>query len=240
MILITICARGGSKGIPKKNIKLLNGVPLIGYTILVAKRFAKRKKKCSIILSTENNEIKEVAKDFGLESNYTRPDFLSEDHVGKLDVIKHAVEGFENLNNCKVKYVIDLDITSPLRKIEDIEEALKKLKSNSNSLNIFSVSPANRNPYFNMVELKNNSDFVSLVKENKETFKTRQNSPLVFDMNASIYIYKREFFNKNYETCITEKSIIYLMKNPCFDLDHIFDFKIMETLLKEGIINLKL
>jgi len=90
-ILITICARGGSKGIPGKNIKILNGKPLIGYTIDIAKRFQEKHGNVEIALSTDSDEIIRVAEECGLHSEYKRPASLGGDSVGKIDAIKDVV-----------------------------------------------------------------------------------------------------------------------------------------------------
>ena len=156
----------------------------------------------------------------------------------KIEVIKDLLEYVESTNNLRYDYIIDLDITSPLRTTLDIEKALKLLISDKKALNIFSVSKASRNPYFNMVEKDSNSKYVKLIR-NEGKFSNRQDAPEVFDMNASFYIYKRFFFDSNNSSAITGKSLHYLMPDICFDLDEPIDFEIMECLLKEGIIKIQ-
>jgi CMP-N,N'-diacetyllegionaminic acid synthase len=229
-ILLTICARGGSKGIPGKNIKMINGKPLIYYTIKVAKDFAK-KYNADITISTDSVTIKKVASEYGLHNNYVRPGILSKDDVGKIATIFDVIN-FEEFNKSKTyDYIIDLDVTSPLRNLEDIENAFRILEKDSSALNIFSVNNANRNPYFNMVEKKGNG-YYNLVKEG--TFLTRQSAPSVFELNASIYIYRRNFFNNKHVKVINENSLIYLMPHICFDLDHTIDFDFMGYLISEN------
>jgi CMP-N-acetylneuraminic acid synthetase len=105
------------------------------------------------------------------------------------------------------------------------------LITNKDAKNLFSVNQAARNPYFNMVE-KKSSGFYTLVKTNSDvSVMTRQSAPLVFDLNASFYWYKRSFFDLNEKSAITDKSLIYEMKHVCFDLDHQIDFDFMEYLL---------
>ncbi len=227
--LVTLCARGGSKGIPGKNIKNLNGKPLIGYSIEVATMFA-AKFNCDIVLSTDSDSIKAVVKELSsvVDIAYQRPDFLATDTAGKLDAIKDVKKYAEISNDFSYDYVIDLDVTSPLRTVEDLEKSLNMLMENAQALNLFSVSPANRNPYFNMVE-DNGSGFIELCK--KGEFLTRQSAPKVYDLNASFYIYKKEFFQLDTKTVITTKTIIYEVPHLCFDLDHTIDFEFMEFLL---------
>ena len=236
-LLITLCARGGSKGIPGKNIKLLNGLPLISYSIKSAKEFGNRY-NAEIALSTDDDQIKESAVKCGLKTLYERPIVLANDVVGKVDVIQHVLEYYERLHNTRYDYILDLDITSPLRTIDDLEEAFRMLQNNPEANNIFSVSPAHRNPYFNMVEEKGDG-FVRLVKQGN-TIKSRQQAPAVYDMNASFYFFRRSFFKKEYKTAITDKSLAYLMSHLCFDLDHPIDFMFMGFLFKEKLLDFQI
>lgn len=231
-ILITICARGGSKGIPGKNIKMLNGKPLIGYTIDIAKRFQDRYSNTDIALSTDSDEIIKVAEECGLHSDYKRPETLGGDTVGKIDAINDIVLYTEKTKGIKYDYVLDMDVTSPLRTMEDLEEAFELMNADSNAINLFSVSEAGRSPYFNQVEQKENGYF-NKVKD-AGTVLTRQSAPKVYDLNASFYIYRREFFELGYKGAITDRSLIYLMKHICFDLDHPIDFEIISFLLENG------
>ena len=104
------------------------------------------------------------------------------------------------------------------------------LRNDEKALNIFSVSPPQRNPYFNMVEKKENGYF-HLVKREMD-FMSRQSAPIVYDMNASFYIYKRRFFSLQLQSSITDFSLVYEMKHICFDLDEPVDFMFMEYLMK--------
>lgn len=230
-ILITICARGGSKGIPGKNIRLLNGKPLIFYSIRIAQLFKDKFTNVTIGLSTDSAEIEKVAEEFGLKSIYRRPNYLGGDTVGKIDVIKDILIFYEDANHKRYDYVLDLDVTSPLRNLDDLTNSFKLLVENEKAINLFSVSKANRSPYFNMVEQKENG-FFSQVKEPEGLLKTRQAAPEVYDMNASFYFYKRSFFDIGYEGAITDKSLIYLVPHLCFDLDHPSDFDYLSYLIE--------
>ena len=230
-ILITICARGGSKGIPGKNIKFINGKPLIGYSIDLTDRI-KQKFNVKVGLSTDDTTIKEVANQLGLCTNYVRPDYLATDAAGKIDTIKDLLLYEESLIDGKYDFILDLDVTSPLRTLEDVEKALDLMLLNPDAKNLFSVNPAARNPYFNMVE-ENSNGFYSLVKTNPDgSVMTRQSAPKVYDLNASFYWYRRSFFESGSKSAITDKSLIYEMEHICFDLDHQVDFLFMEFLLQ--------
>ena len=229
-ILITICARGGSKGIPGKNIKIINGRPLIAYSIDLTQKI-KSKFNAKVALSTDDLMIRDTAKDFGLATDYIRPDYLATDSAGKIDTIRDLLLYEESIIDEKFDFILDLDVISPLRNLEDIEKALYIMLLNPDAKNLFSVNPAARNPYFNMVE-ENSSGFYSLVKTNLDGSKmTRQSAPKVYDLNASFYWYRRSFFESDTKSAITDKSLIYEMDHMCFDLDHPIDFLFMEYLL---------
>jgi len=230
-ILITICARGGSKGIPGKNIKTLNGKPLIYYSLATAAKFASVQPGVSVILSTDDEAVKSLvaASGYEIDSSYSRPAHLASDTAGKIDAIQDVVLYAEQRNSKKYAYVIDLDVTSPLRTVADLTAALALLQADPTAYNIFSVNPANRNPYFNMVE-KNEEGYYRTSKEG--AFLTRQSTPEVYDMNASFYIYHSSFFEQGLKKAITERSLVYQVPHLCFDLDHPIDFTIMSLLME--------
>jgi len=236
--LITLCARGGSKGIPKKNIKLLNGRPLIDYSIRFSKELAKLY-NCDIELSTDDDEIIAVAKTCGLDSLYKRPEILASDTSGKVDAIRDILVYSEKKNSKIYDFIIDLDITSPLRTIDDVVQAIDLMNNDSKALTLFSVSKANKNPYFNMVE-QSSSGYFSISKKIDTLTLSRQTAPFVYELNASFYIYNREFFNKDLKGVITERSLIYEMNHICFDVDHLIDFEFMEYLIMKDKIDFEL
>lgn len=229
-ILITICARGGSKGIPGKNIKPLNGQPLIGYSIAVAKEFQSVFEGTDIMLSTDSEEIIRVAGVYGLKSDYKRPEYLANDTVGKIDAIKDLVLYSESKQGQTYDYILDLDVTSPLRNLQDLKIAFDILRFDENAINLFSVSEAGRSPYFNMVEQKENGYYAQVKMPDNNVF-TRQSAPQVYDLNASFYFYKRSFFDMGYKGAITDRSLVYKVPHICFDLDHPIDFEIISYLM---------
>ena len=232
-ILITICARGGSKGIPGKNIKPLNGQPLIGYSIAVAKEFQSVFEGTDIMLSTDSEEIIRVAGVCGLKSDYKRPEYLANDTVGKIDAIKDLDLYSESKQGQTYDYILDLDVTSPLRNLQDLKIAFDILRSDENAINLFSVSEAGRSPYFNMVEQKENGYYAQVKMPDNNVF-TRQSAPQVYDLNASFYFYKRSFFDMGYKGAITDRSLVYKVPHICFDLDHPIDFEIISYLMSNN------
>lgn len=238
-LLITLCARGGSKGIPGKNIKLIAGKPLIAYSIDLANRL-KEKWNVKVALSTDDSEIKSVAAAYDVFSEYIRPKYLATDVAGKIDTIKDLLLYEESFVDYKYDFILDLDVTSPLRTTEDVIKALELIIANSEAKNLFSVNQAARNPYFNMVE-ENSNGFYSLIKTNPDgSVMTRQSAPKVYDLNASFYWYRRSFFDSGDKTAITDKSLIYVMDHICFDLDHPIDFLFMEYLLQNNKLDFEL
>ena len=183
-ILITVCARGGSKDIPNKNIYPVNGKHLIAYTIETAFKLT-RQLNADILLSTDSEKIKSVAEEYGLKTDYSRPAELASDTAGKIGVLYDALHFQEAQSGKLYSHLLDLDVSSPLRTVEDVLEALEQLNSNLEALNIFSVSEARKNPYFNMVE-KNEEGFYDLSKDGR-TFFTRQSANEVLELNASFY-----------------------------------------------------
>lgn len=229
-ILCIIPARGGSKGLPGKNIKELLGKPLIAYTIEHAKksRYIDR-----VIVSTEDNGIADISRRYGAEVPFTRPYALASDESSVIDVLLHAVDWLQKEQRSAYDIVILLHTTTPLREDKDIDRCIEILVSKGAD-NVFSVTEAHRNPYFNMVEVGENHK-VHLVKEGNHV--TRQSAPKVFDMNASIYVWWTDTLRSNRKV-LMEKSEIYIMpKERSVDIDDYLDFKIAEMLLKEKIIN---
>jgi CMP-N,N'-diacetyllegionaminic acid synthase len=238
-ILITICARGGSKGIPGKNIKLIAGKPLIAYTIEQATRLSV-KLNATITISTDDELIKKTADEFGVSTDYMRPDYLSTDTVGKVDTIEDILKFEESKRNMRFDFILDMDVTSPLRTIKDLEDALRLMVNNPNAYNLFSVNKSVRNPYFNMVE-KNSKGYYSLVKTNiNGPVMSRQAAPEVYDLNASFYWYRRSFFELETKSVLTKKSLIFVMDHMCFDLDHPLDFLFMEYLMQSDKLDFEL
>jgi CMP-N,N'-diacetyllegionaminic acid synthase len=238
-VLITICARGGSKGIPGKNIRPLAGKPLINFTIECAFKLAE-KIDAKIALSTDDIQIKDTAEKCGIFSNYLRPDYLGSDTAGKIETINSLLLYEENLIESKYDFILDLDVTSPLRTLPDLEKGFELLKKNEDALTLFSVSNAARNPYFNMVE-ENQDGFYKLVKRLSDgSFMSRQAAPKVYDLNASFYWYRRSFFDMGLKSPITERSLAFIMDHICFDLDHAVDFDFLEFLMLNNKIDILL
>jgi CMP-N-acetylneuraminic acid synthetase/ubiquinone/menaquinone biosynthesis C-methylase UbiE len=225
-ILCTICARGGSKGIPGKNKKIISGEPLIAYTIKVAK-------ECDYfddyIISTDDEDIIKIANIYNIPAPFKRPKYLCKSNISRIEAVIHAVNWAEE--NWKKNYdiIVDLSVTSPLRTVNDIKNAIELLV-NEKAANVFSVSPAYRNPYYNMIEIVDGK--IKLVKESPKKLIRRQDAPEVYDMNDSINIWwKNILFKKN--TLFSDNTKIYIMpRHRGIDIDEYFDLLVVSLILE--------
>ena len=227
-VLCTICIRKNSKGIKNKNIKLINNIPLFAHTLIQAKNSNLFE---NIVVSTDSERIMNISKKYGVEIFFQRPKLLSRDSSPKIPVIRHALLKSEKFFNKQFEIIIDLDATSPLRSIFDIKKALKLFyKEQSN--NLISVCVSKKNPYFNMIEIINKK--IRLVKNTNNMIFRRQDAPQVYDMNASIYIWKRRILLKS-NNVFTKKTSVYIMpQERSIDIDTEFDFKIVKQQLKQN------
>lgn len=223
-VVCVIPARGGSKGVPRKNIKPLAGKPLIAYTI---EQSLQSKYIDRTIVSTEDSEIADISKQYGAEVPFMRPDALAGDQVATVDVLLQAINWLEEEDKYNFDILVLLHTTTPLRAVKDIDSCIKMLVE-AKADNVFSVTEAHRNPYFNMVEVDDNG-IATLAK--KGDFTTRQSAPKVYDMNSSIYVWCKDVL-KNEKKIFLKKSHIYVMpKERSIDIDDNFDFKIAEFLI---------
>jgi len=226
-ILCSICARGGSKGVINKNIKLLNNKPLIAYTIeqaLSSQLFE------HVVVSTDSDEIAKTAKNYGAEVFFKRSAELSSDTAGKLSVIQDAFLRSETFFDKRFDYLVDLDATAPLRNIDDIIDSFQQFIDHDND-NLITGMVSRRSPYFNLVEVNKNGQ-VSLSKKQNKGILRRQDVPKSYDMNASIYIWKREVLLNN-KTLFLEKTGLYIMpEERSIDIDSDLDFRFVEFMMR--------
>jgi CMP-N,N'-diacetyllegionaminic acid synthase len=234
-LLVTICARGGSKGIPGKNLKPVCNKPLIAYSIECAFKFADLL-DADVTISTEDDNIKKAAEGYNLKTEYKRPLELATDTIGKIPVLRDIWKYEETRNHKKYDYFLDLDVTSPLRTMDDLLNAFNIIRNDSEALNLYSVSPAHRNPYFNMVE-EGEKGYIKLCKILPRNIFSRQQAPKVYDVNASFYFYTRAFYEQNLMSATTERTLVYIVPHICFDLDEAMDFEFLSYLLENNKLN---
>lgn len=232
-ILATIAARGGSKGIKNKNLRPLLGKPLIAHTLLQIKSWGKFD---NLVVSTDSEAIAAVARAYGAEVPFLRPAELAGDSSGKMDALRHCLISCESHFARRFDAVFDLDATAPVRRTADLE-AMVALSSESGADCVFSVTAARKNPYFNMVE-QNADGTVSLSKTLPGTVRRRQDAPKVYDMNASMYVYRRDFLlDEGNKMPYSGRSVAYVMgEEAAFDIDNEMDFAIVEMIMaREGL-----
>lgn len=229
-ILFTICARAGSKGVKNKNTRLFCGKPLIYYT---AAAFEEYRLKCgtadriSLSVNTDSDLLLRQLDNTGIDYLYVkRKDSLAGDVVSKKDVIKDTLVNSEKLGHMRYDIVADLDLTSPLRTVQDIDGTIKVLAEDDGADIAYSVVQARRSPYFNMVSENEDGYYNTVIKSG---FVARQQAPGCYDMNASIYAYRRDYLLS--ERLYERKALIWTMKDTgILDIDSEDDFKLMEII----------
>ena len=184
--LATICARGGSKGVPGKNLRLLAGRPLLAHTIEQAK--ASGVFEC-VAVSSDSAAILEAGLAAGADLAIERPLDLANDSAPKVPAIRHCTLEAEQRTGHAFETVVDLDATAPLRNLDDIRGAVRMLEE-SDAANVVSGMLARRSPYFNLVEEQTNGR-VRLAKTPETPFARRQDAPKCFDLNASVFVWRR-------------------------------------------------
>ena len=220
--IATVCARGGSRGVPGKNSRLMLGRPLIGYTIGQALSCPEIDK---VYVSTDSEEIAEIAVSEGALLLGLRPAHLATDDAPKLPVIEHLVESVE-ASGVPVDRIVDLDPTSPLRVSSDISRCLQLLDPDTDV--VITGYRSDKNPYFNMVEEKD-GEWFGLVVDGGGVG-SRQLAPPVYAMNASIYCWWRRSLGSS----LWEGHVrMYEMpRERSIDVDHPLDWDLVELLLR--------
>lgn len=227
-ILCTICARAGSKGVTNKNLRLINGLPLIAYSLQQA---VETKLFSQIAVSSDSTEIRTTAMAHGATFVVDRPTQMASDTAPKLPAIRHCVETTEKEFG-QFDIIIDLDATSPLRIAADIIGSLKLLTA-TNADNVITGTPAHRSPYFNLVEQDENG-IVQLSKPLKDAVTRRQDSPKCFDMNASIYVWRRDALLNNPSLFVSSTRLFEMPRERSLDIDSEADFEMVEWMMSKG------
>ncbi len=231
-ILFTVCGRAGSKGIKNKNFRDFLGKPLLLYTFDVIEAYSKKHSEvlADVALNTDSPEMMRIVREkvgpFVILVN--RKPELAGDTVAKIPVIADTLNEVERQTGNQYDMVVDCDITSPLRTVQDIENLVEK-KSKEDWDVVFSVVEARRNPYFNMVKLEEDGRAV-LVNPSKYT--ARQQAPKIYDMNASLYAYNPDFLKSGKGIFEGRCGIIEMMDTGILDLDHEHDYELMQVVAK--------
>lgn len=229
MILGTICCRGGSKGVVGKNVRPLNGIPLIAYTIQAAQ---KSRYIEDLIVSTDDQHIMDVARNYGANVPFVRPDDLASDTASKWPVFIHAVETYEKLTGKTVTHIVDMDVTVPLKTTEDIDRAIALALASPEVDVVITGYEPERNPYFNMMEITENG-LAEIVKKTEKPIVRRQDAPKVLSLTPAAYVVKKAALYQ-YEHWSKAKCMISEMpRERAIDIDTEFDFKLIEFIINE-------
>ena len=233
-LLFTLCGRAGSKGVKGKNARDFLDIPLVWYSMagisLYIKKHVTPHDRVDVVLNTDSEDLIQLVEQVSdlKVAVLRRDESLAGDRVPKVAVIHDCLKRSEELFKVNYDVVIDLDITSPLRTVDDIKNAIERKISRSEVDVVYSVTHSRRNPYFNMV--KEEDGFFR--KAIASTFTTRQEAPVFYDMNASIYAYsptalkqkdQTTFFNSNCDAVV-------MFDTGILDIDSEEDYELMQVI----------
>jgi len=223
-----IFARGGSKGLPGKNIKPLAGKPLIGWAIEQALSVNDISR---VIVSTDDTDIADVARNFGATVPFIRPDYLASDVASEWGSWRHALEYLQEQEGILPDPFISIPATSPLRRAEDIETCLDTYRKGDAEI-VVAVTEAHRNPWFNMVR-KLDDGTVDLVNNSCGDINRRQDAPEIYDMTTFAYIADPQYILGERGVFAGRVSAVEVPVEYSIDIDTQFDFEIAEYLMRK-------
>ncbi len=226
--LFLITARGGSKGIPHKNIKPLAGKPLICYAIDVARQFVE---DMDICVSTDGDDIIEVVEKYGLKVPFKRPAELASDTAGSYEVIRHAVQFYEQ-KGVLYDTVVLLQPTSPFRSKEDVENCISKYDDQYDM--VVSVKPAASNPYYDIFEEDQDGNLVISKGDGRIT--RRQDAPKCYEYNGAVYVINVRSLKSRHMNDFKKIGFHVMNEVRSIDLDTMLDWKYAELLIQEGLV----
>ncbi|TXE08791.1 cytidylyltransferase domain-containing protein [Algoriphagus aquimarinus] len=227
MILATICCRGGSKGVPNKNLRLMHGIPLIGHTIVQAQQ---SELIADLIISTDSQQIADTAKEFGAKVPFMRPDDLASDSASKWPVFIHALEFYEKEYGVEVEYLVDLDVTVPLKTPLDIDGAIQLALDNPSTEVVITGYEPERNPYFNMMEIREDG-LAEIVKKSEKPIVRRQDAPDVYSLSPAAFVIKKSALYNYPHWSKAPCRIFPIPRERAIDIDSLLDFELVEFLM---------
>jgi len=221
-----IFARGGSKGILRKNIRPLAGKPLIGYAIEMGLSSALIDR---VIVSTDDEEIAQVAREFGAETPFLRPEYLAQDDSPEWLAWQHALQTLHDQENAEPELFVSIPPTSPLRQVEDVERCIRLLEKGDADA-VITVTESHRNPYFNMVRM-DGKGFAHLFVEGGSKVQRRQDAPLVCDMTTVAYAARPDFVMQAHSVFDGRVRAVFVPPERALDIDTELEFRFAEFLL---------
>ena len=226
MICAVIPARGGSKGVPRKNVRLFGGRPLIAHTIDAARRALTLNR---VIVSTDDEEIARVARECGAEVPFVRPADLSGDHVPTLPVLQHAARWLEETCGEAVDAIVTLQPTSPFRRVEHIEEAVARWRETGADA-VVTVCVAERSPYW--MGTLSGDRFLPLIQD-FEAYRSRQTLPTVYRLNGAVYVTSRRMLFDEARILGGDTRAVLMSADESLDIDTLADFAVGEAMARE-------
>ncbi len=224
-----IFARGGSKGLPGKNIRPLGGKPLIAWSIEHAHAVPRIER---VIVSTDSDEIAKVARQYGAEVPFMRPEELARDDSPEWLAWRHALNYLIKAEGSLPELMVSIPATAPLRLPLDIENCLDEYEKGKADM-VISVTDAHRSPYFNMV--KENADgTVALVVPPTAALTRRQDAPSVYDMTTVAYVVQPEFVLMHQSHFEGRVRAVHVPLERALDIDTLMDFKMAEFFLSQS------
>ena len=221
-----IFARGGSKGLPGKNIRPLGGKPLIAWSIEHALAINRIDR---VIVSTDSDEIATISKQYGAEVPFIRPSELAQDDSAEWLVWRHALDFLKESTGKMPEVLVSVPATAPLRLCIDIENCLDEYKKGSADV-VITVTDAHRNPYFNMVKSKPDGTY-GLVMAPTSVVRNRQDAQIVHDMATVCYVANSEFIMSHDSIFEGRVKAVHVPVERAIDIDTLMDFQIAEALL---------
>ncbi len=228
-MIALICARGGSKGVPNKNIRALSGKPLIAWAIGQALAVPVIER---VIVSTDSEEIARVSRDNGAEVPFMRPVELAGDRSPEWLVWRHAIEQLRLSGGSSGEAIAVVPATAPLRSPEDIAACIECYEKGGVDV-VISVTEAHRSPYFNMVRVDENG-LAGLVIPPRESVVRRQDAPRVYDMATVAYVARCDFVMKSQGIFEGRVRAVCIPTERSLDIDSLLDFEIAEYLVSRG------
>ena len=228
-IIALICARGGSKGLPGKNVRPLAGKPLIAWAIEQALEVARVDR---VIVSTDSSDIAKVAKEHGADVPFLRPPELAQDNSPEWQVWRHALSYLKQTEGGYPDVMMVVPPTAPLRSILDLNRCLDQYQENDFDI-VVTITDAHRNPYFNMVRM-GDDESVEIAIRPTDTIERRQDSPVIYDMTTVAYVTSPRYVNEHNAIFDGRVGFVHVPVERALDIDTALDFKIAECLVADG------
>lgn len=229
-ILFVIPARGGSKGIPGKNIKPMGGIPLICRSIDIARKFVDDKDIC---VTTDSDEIIDVVRKHGMEAPFKRPDYLATDTASSYNVLIHALDFYKE-KGIDYDWMVLLQPTTPFRKEDDLRKMLDMMNDDLDM--VVSVKEAETNPYYNCYAVNEEGYLQKFIKSQGSGYGRQQAKPAIYEKNGSVYVIKISSLRKQKINDFEKVHFYEMDKVYSIDLDEPLDWIFAEAVLNAGLV----